>query len=138
MLFLSSLGETSHAFEIADDSGCMINILTAATHTDLMSPFISVAALIAEGDQDIRAEIIAACASGYPDKIHVLPCGKVFLQVQVKSRTAIQILAGLAAVQNKFINGVHGIGFHRIQIGIVTIARYKIAVLAIPLGILDP
>ena len=56
VLFTPSATECGYAFQIADDAGAVVDVVTTAGGTGVQGAFVDVAAFVADGDAHVHAE----------------------------------------------------------------------------------
>ena len=71
----------------------------------------------------------------YAQQVAVLLLRKVVFEVHVQRRTAREVVDITAAVEPELVDHVQRFVLDDIEIGVVTVARYDVAVLAIPFGV---
>ena len=64
VLFAPAAAEGGNAFEITDDAGAVVDVVRAAAAARLQGAFVDVAAVVADGDAHVDAEVVAAGACG--------------------------------------------------------------------------
>ena len=64
VLFTPSATECGYAFQIADDAGAVVDVVTTAGGTGVQGAFVDVAAFIANSDAHVHAEVVAAGLRG--------------------------------------------------------------------------
>ena len=64
MFFAPSATKCRYAFQVADDAGAIVDVVRAASGAGMQGAFVDVAALIADGDAHVDAEVVAAGLRG--------------------------------------------------------------------------
>ncbi len=95
------------------------------------------AALVADGVGDVEREVVATFLSCHAEQLLVLLLGEVLLEVHVEGGTAREVLDVWCAVQLELVDDVERVVLYDVEVGVVAVARYEVAVLAVPLGVLD-
>ena len=76
--------EGRHTLQVADDARAVIDVARTAMAAGVQGALVDMAALIADGDAHIDAEIVAAGACGNVQQGTVAGFGQGFVQVQVQ------------------------------------------------------
>ena len=103
MFFAPSATECGYAFQVADDTGTVVDIMATAGGTSVQGAFVDVAAFIANGDAYIHAEVVAAGLRGDVQERAVAGFGQGFVEIQVQRGTAVEPVHQFFAVQQEFI-----------------------------------
>ena len=64
VLFAPALAERGDAFQVADNARAVVYVVRTAGGAGVQGAFVYVVALVADGDSDVGAEIVAACFGG--------------------------------------------------------------------------
>ena len=64
MLFAPSATEGGNAFQVADDAGAVVDVVTTTGGAGMQGAFVDVAAFVADGDAYVHAEVVAAGLRG--------------------------------------------------------------------------
>lgn len=83
MLFTTTATECGDAFQIADHSGAVVDVVAAAGGTGVQGTFVDMAAFVADGDAHVHAEVVAAGLRGDVQERAVAGFGQGFVEVQV-------------------------------------------------------
>ena len=97
---------------------------------------VNSSAIIADGIGDVEREVVATLLSSHAEQLAVLCLRQVLLKVAVQSRSTCQVLNILDSVQTETVNHVKRIILNLVEVAVVAVTRYYIAVLLVPLGIL--
>ena len=135
VLFASSAGEGGYAFQIADHSGAVVDIVAATGGTGVQGAFVDVAAFVANGDAHVHAEIVAAGLCGDVQERAVAGFGQGFVKVQVQRGTAVEPVHQFFAVQQEFVERVDFFVFDDVEIGVIAFAADFVAVGFVPFGV---
>ena len=81
VFFTPSATECRYAFQIADHSGAVVNIVATAGGTGMQCAFVDVAAFVADGDAHVHAEVVAAGLRSNVQEGAVAGFGQGFVEV---------------------------------------------------------
>ena len=83
VFFTTSATECGYAFQIADHSGAVVDVVRTAGGAGVQSAFVDMAAFVADGDAYVHAEVVAAGLCGDVQERAVAGFGQGFVEVQV-------------------------------------------------------
>ena len=135
MFFAPSATECRYAFQIADHSGAVVDVVTTAGGTGVQGAFVDVAAFVADGDAYVHAEVVAAGLCGDVQQRAVAGFGQGFVEVQVQRGAAVEPVHQFFAVQQEFVERVDFFVFDDVEIGVVAFAADFVAVGFVPFGV---
>ena len=81
MLFAPSATECRYAFQIADHSGAVVDVVRTAGGTGVQGAFVDMAAFVADGDAHVHAEVVAAGLRSNVQEGAVAGFGQGFVEV---------------------------------------------------------
>ena len=90
VFFAPSATECGYAFQIADHSGAVVNIVATAGRTGMQCAFVDMAAFVADGNAHVHAEVVAAGLRGDVQQRAVAGFGQGFVKVQVQRRSTVK------------------------------------------------
>ena len=99
MLFAPSATECGYAFQIADDTGAVVDVVAATGRAGVQGAFVDMAAFVANGDAHVHAEVVAAGLRGDVQERTVAGFGQGFVKVQVQRGAAVKPVHQFFAVQ---------------------------------------
>ena len=135
MLFATTAGEGGYAFQVADDAGAVVDVVAAASRTDVQGAFVDMAAFVADGDTHVHAEVVAAGLCGDVQERAVAGFGQGFVEVQVQRGATVEPVHQFFAVQQEFVERVDFFVFNDVEIGVVAFAADFVAVGFVPFGV---
>ena len=137
VLFAPSATECGYAFQIADDAGAVVDIVTTAGGTGVQGAFVDMAAFVANGNAHVHTEVVAAGLRGDVQERAVAGFGQGFVEVQVQRGAAVEPVHQFFAVQQEFVERVDFFVFDDVEIGVVAFAADFVAVGFVPFGVFD-
>ena len=135
MFFAPSATECRYAFQVADHSGAVVDVVAAAGGTGVQGAFVDMAAFVADGDAHVHAEVVAAGLRGDVQQRTVAGFGQGFVEVQVQRGAAVEPVHQFFAVQQEFVERVDFFVFDDVEIGVVAFAADFVAVGFVPFGV---
>ena len=135
VFFAPSATECRYAFQIADHSGAVVDVVATAGGAGVQSAFVDMAAFVADGDAYVHAEVVAAGLRGDVQERAVAGFGQGFVEVQVQCGAAVEPVHQFFAVQQEFVERVDFFVFDNVEIGVVAFAADFVAVGFIPFGV---
>ena len=81
VFFTSSAWEGGYAFQVADHSGAIVDVVAAAGGTGVQGAFVDVAAFVANGNAHVHAEVVAAGLRSNVQEGAVAGFGQGFVEV---------------------------------------------------------
>ena len=135
VFFAPSATECRYAFQIADDAGAVVDVVTTAGGTGVQGAFVDMAAFVADGDAYVHAEVVAACLCGDVQERAVAGFGQCFVEVQVQRGAAVEPVHQFFAVQQEFVERVDFFVFDDVEIGVVTFAADFVTVGFVPFSV---
>ena len=130
-------GEVGDALEVADDAGEVVYVVTLAVRTLGEVSLVDATTVVAEGVGDVEGEIIAPLDGGDAEEMSILRLGEVLLKVAVEGASSGEMGDVPSAVEAELGNGVDVLVFDDVEVGVVAVARDKIAGLLVPSCVLD-
>jgi len=137
LFVLSLLGKAGYQFQIADDAGSVIKILTVTDRTFHKAVFADVSASFAQGVENIEGKEAAACFDCGIQQQQVLVFGQMLVKIDMTSTAAIKISGKSSAMQHELVQYADFRIFGAEKVGIVTVAGNKQLFGLIPHSILD-
>ena len=138
VLFAPSATECGYAFQIADHSGAVVNVVATAGRTGVQGAFVDVATFVADGDAHIHAEVVAAGLCGNVQERAVAGFGQGFVEVQVQCGAAVEPVHQFFAMQQEFVERVDFFVFNDVEIGVVAFSADFVTVGFVPLAFFTP
>ena len=132
---LTRFAEVGDAAQVTDDAGQVVDILRVAFGALLEVALVDVAAVVADGVGNVEGEVVAAFLGGHLEQLHVLLLGEVLLEVAMQRRAAGEVLDVGGPVEAELVEDGQALVLDDIEVGGVAVARHKVAVLAVPLGV---
>ena len=83
VFFATTAAECGYAFQVADDTGAVVDVVRPTGRTGVQGAFVDVAAAVADGDAYVHAEVVAAGLCGNVQERAVARFGQGFVEVQV-------------------------------------------------------
>ena len=105
-----------------------------AVGTLLEVALVDVAAVVTYGIGDVEGEVVAAFLGGDLQQVQVLLLGEVLVEVHVQGRASGEVLDIGGAVQLELVDDAERVVFNNIEIAVVAVAGYEVAVFTVPLG----
>ncbi len=134
-LLLAGLGEVAHALHVADHAGQVVGVAAAAYGAFVQVALVDVSAVVAHRVGDVEREVVASLARRNAQELAVLRLAQVLLQVEVEGRAAGEVLDVAAAVEPELVEDVEPRILHGVEVAVVAVARHRVTVLAVPLGV---
>ena len=91
--------------------------------------------VVADRIRDIEGEVVTALYSRYAQQLTVLLLAEVLLQVAVQGTTTGEVLNVFTSVETETIQDVQTLVLYYVEIAVVAITRYYIAVLFVPFSV---
>ena len=135
MLFAPSATECGYAFQVADDAGAVVDVVTTAGGTGVQGAFVDMAAFVADSDAYVHAEVVASGLRSDVQERAVAGFGQGFVKVQVQRGAAVEPVHQFFAVQQEFVERVDFFVFDDVEIGVVAFAADLVAVGFVPFGV---
>ena len=135
-LLLTGLREVRDALQVADDTSHVVHVLRVAVRALLQITLVNMAAVVADGVRDIEGEIVAAFLGCDLQQMQVLILGEMLLEVHVEGRATREVLDVGSAMQLELVEDGQRVVLYDIEVRVVAVAWYEVAVLTIPLGVL--
>ena len=135
VLFAPSATECGYAFQVADDAGAVVDVVTTAGGTGVQGAFVDMAAFVADSDAYVHAEVVASGLRSDVQERAVAGFGQGFVKVQVQRGAAVEPVHQFFAVQQEFVERVDFFVFDDVEIGVVAFAADLVAVGFVPFGV---
>ena len=104
--------------------------------TLLQITLIDGTAVIADGIGNVEREIVTSLLGSYLQKFHVLLLRQVLIEIHVQCRSTCQMLDVGCTVEFELVNHTQRLVLNDIEVGVIAVARHKVAILTVPLGML--
>lgn len=134
--FLSVDGEVRNALEITDDAGEVIDVVAVAVRALGEVALVDATTFVAERVGDVEGEVVAAFHSRHAEQVAVLRLREVLFQVAVEGTAAGEVVDVATTVEAELLDGIGVFILYDVEIRVVAVARYVVAVFAIPAGML--
>jgi len=97
---------------------------------------VDISAVVADSVGNIECKVVTSLLSSHLQQVQVLLLRQVLVQIHVQGGATCEVLDIRSAMQLKLINDGKRFILNNIEIGVIAVARHKITVLTILLGML--
>lgn len=125
-------GEVGNAFEITNDACEIVHVLTLTVRAFGEISLVDVSAVVAQRVGDVEGEIVATLLCSYAKEMTILCLREMLLKIAVERTSSREMVDIATTVETEFLDGVDVFIFHHIEIAVVTIARYIVAIGFVP------
>ena len=98
---------------------------------------IYMSAVIADSVRYVECKVVTSFLCGNFQQLFVLHLREVLLKVHVQSRATCEMLNIWRSVHLKLVDDIERLIFHYVEVRIVTVTWYEVAILTVPLSVLD-
>ena len=133
--FLSVDGEVGNALEIADDASEIIDVVAVAVRALREIALVDATTFVAKRVGDVEGEVVASFHSCHAEKVAVLRLREVLFEVAVEGTSSGEVVDVATTVEAELLDGIGVFVLYDVEIGVVAITRYVVAVFAIPAGV---
>ena len=137
--FLSVDGEVRNALEIADDASEIVDVVAVAVRALGEIALVDATTFVAKRVGDVEGEVVAAFHSRHAEEVgDYWGLREVLFEIASGGAAAGEVVDVSTTVEAELLDGIGIFILYDVEIRVVAVARYVVAVFAIPAGMLDP